>query len=44
MLVYKQSESNNWFHFQLNLFKHIPLKIPLNCISYIPLYTQVAIQ
>ena len=44
MLVYKQSECNNLFHFQLNVFTHIPLKIPLNFILSISLYTQVAIK
>ena len=42
MLVYRQSESNNWFHCQLNVFTHIPLKIALNFILFISLYTQVA--
>ena len=42
MLVYKQSEYNNWFPFQLNVFTHIPLKIPLNVFLSIPLYTRVA--
>ena len=44
MVVYKQSECNNWFHFQLNVFTYIPLKIPLNFILSISLYIQVAIE
>ena len=44
MPVYKQPECNNWFHFQLNVSKHIPFKIPLNLILSISLYIEVAIK
>ena len=44
MLVYKQSECNNWLHVQLNVFKHIPIKIRFNFIQSISLYTHVAIK
>ena len=44
MPVYKQSECNNWFHFQLNLLTYIPLKIPLKLILSISSYIEVAIK
>ena len=44
MPVDKQSECDNWFYCQLNVFTQISLKIPLNLILSISLYIQVAIK